>query len=79
MLLRYQKQNEMGLRAKLISRKWFIKDGKGEIRLVEGPGVVGQTPSFKSGDAFEYSSFCPLPTRKGEIWGHFNRFRGRKV
>lgn len=58
--------------AKLISRKWFIKDNKGEIRLVEGPGVVGQTPSFKPGDAFEYSSFCPLPTMKGEMWGHFN-------
>ncbi len=58
--------------ARLVSRKWFIKDAKGEIRLVEGPGVVGQTPSFKPGDAFEYSSFCPLPTMKGEMWGHFN-------
>ena len=58
--------------AKLISRKWFIKDAKGEVRLVEGPGVIGQTPSFKPGDSFEYSSFCPLPTMKGEMWGHFN-------
>jgi ApaG protein len=33
---------------------------------------VGQTPSFKAGDSFEYSSFCPLPTMKGEMWGHFN-------
>lgn len=64
--------NEGDTPAKLLSRKWFIKDAKGEIRLVEGPGVVGQTPSFRPGDSFEYSSFCPLPTMKGEMWGHFN-------
>lgn len=64
--------NEGEIPAKLLSRKWFIKDAKGEIRLVEGPGVVGQTPSFRPGDSFEYQSFCPLPTMKGEMWGHFN-------
>lgn len=66
--------------AQLLSRKWFIKDGKGEVRVVEGPGVVGQTPHFKPGDSFEYSSFCPLPTLKGEMWGHFNMVdtNGRK-
>jgi ApaG protein len=58
--------------AQLLSRKWFIKDGKGDLRHVEGPGVVGQTPHFEPGQAFEYSSFCPLPTLKGEMWGHFN-------
>jgi ApaG protein len=59
------------IEAQLISRKWFIKDGKGEIKIVEGPGVIGQTPYFKPGSSFEYSSFCPLPTMKGEMWGHF--------
>lgn len=58
--------------AKLVSRKWFIKDAKGEVRVVEGPGVIGQTPNFKPGESFEYSSFSPLPTMKGEMWGHFN-------
>lgn len=58
--------------AQLLARKWFIKDGKGEVRVVEGPGVVGQTPQFKPGNSFEYSSFCPLPTMNGEMWGHFN-------
>jgi ApaG protein len=57
--------------AQLLSRKWFIRDGKGETRHVEGPGVIGQTPHFKPGQAFEYSSFCPLPTLSGEMWGHF--------
>jgi ApaG protein len=58
--------------AQLMSRKWFIKDQRGEVRTVEGPGVIGQTPYFKPGQAFEYSSFCPLPTLEGEMWGFFN-------
>ena len=58
--------------AQLVSRKWNIKDAKGEVKYVEGPGVIGETPHFKPGDHFEYQSFCPLPTMKGEMWGYFN-------
>jgi ApaG protein len=66
--------------AQLLSRKWFIKDAKGEVRVVEGPGVIGQTPNFEPDHSFEYSSFCPLPTLTGEMWGHFNMIdkEGRK-
>lgn len=58
--------------AQLVSRKWHIKDGKGVMKYVEGPGVIGATPFFKPGDSFEYQSFCPLPTLDGEMWGYFN-------
>jgi ApaG protein len=58
--------------AQLKSRKWNIKDAKGNLKYVEGPGVIGATPFFKSGESFEYQSFCPLPTMSGEMWGHFN-------
>ncbi|MGE3609222.1 MAG: Co2+/Mg2+ efflux protein ApaG [Bacteriovoracaceae bacterium] len=61
--------------AQLVSRKWNIKDAKGEMKFVEGPGVIGATPTFKPGQSFEYSSFCPLPTLTGEMWGHFNMIR----
>ncbi len=57
--------------AQLRSRKWNIKDGKGLLKYVEGPGVVGATPFFRPGESFEYQSFCPLPTLDGEMWGHF--------
>ncbi len=60
------------VQAKLLSRQWFIKDAKGDVRQVEGPGVIGQTPEFGPSASFEYSSFCPLPTMSGEMWGHFN-------
>lgn len=58
--------------AQLLSRQWNIKDAKGELKFVEGPGVVGQQPYFEPGASYEYSSFCPLPTMSGEMWGHFN-------
>lgn len=58
--------------AQLVSRKWNIKDSKGTVKFVEGPGVIGQTPHFKPGQSFEYQSFCPLPTMTGEMWGYFN-------
>lgn len=58
--------------AQLVSRKWNIKDGKGVLKYVEGPGVVGATPMFRPNECFEYQSFCPLPTMNGEMWGHFN-------
>jgi ApaG protein len=58
--------------AQLVSRKWNIKDAKGTVKFVEGPGVIGETPSFKPNGQFEYQSFCPLPTMTGEMWGHFN-------
>lgn len=65
-------KNEGVLSAKLVSRKWNIKDAKGEVKYVEGPGVIGETPFFNPGDSFEYQSFCPLATMEGEMWGHFN-------
>jgi ApaG protein len=65
-------KNEGEVAAQLLSRQWHIKDAKEELRLVEGPGVIGQQPHFNPGEEFTYSSFCPLPTLTGEMWGHFN-------
>lgn len=57
--------------AQLLSRKWYIKNKFEEVKIVEGPGVVGHTPHFRPGESFEYQSFCPLDTVGGEMWGHF--------
>jgi ApaG protein len=64
--------NTGAVSAQLQSRKWNIKDAKGNLKYVEGPGVIGATPFFRPGESFEYQSFCPLPTMSGEMWGHFN-------
>lgn len=57
--------------AQLVSREWFITDGNGETQRVQGPGVVGEQPVLAPGDAFEYTSFCPLSTPVGSMRGSY--------
>jgi ApaG protein len=57
--------------AQLLSRVWIITDSDGEVQTVEGPGVVGETPVLAPGEAFEYTSFCPLKTAVGAMQGHY--------
>lgn len=57
--------------ARLVSRRWVITDGQGEVREVNGPGVVGQQPRLEPGESFAYSSFCPLPTPTGNMRGSY--------
>lgn len=64
-------RNLRGSPAQLLARTWHIEDAEGEVRQVKGPGVVGHTPHFRPGEMFEYSSFCPIPTMTGKMWGHF--------
>lgn len=60
-----------GPRAQLLERHWIITDGWGRIQEVRGAGVVGQQPWISSGESFEYSSFCPLPTASGSMKGTY--------
>ena len=55
----------------LLSRYWHISDGEGRVEDIHGPGVVGQTPSIKSKQFFEYTSFCPLKTPIGFMEGSY--------
>ena len=57
--------------AQLLTRLWIITDDFGHAKRVEGPGVIGETPVLAPGDAFEYQSFCPLPTASGSMEGHY--------
>ena len=55
----------------LISRQWIITDAHGEVEEVVGPGVVGEQPTLAPGEAFDYTSFCPLPTPFGTMRGSY--------
>ena len=55
----------------LLRRHWFIYDGGGDIREVEGEGVVGQQPILKTGDVHQYASYCDLSTDLGKMSGSF--------
>ena len=64
-------KNQGDLSTQLISRYWHITDGNGNTEDIHGPGVVGKQPHLHSGESFEYTSFCPLPTEFGVMYGHF--------
>ncbi len=57
--------------AQLISRHWIITDGDGKEQEVRGPGVVGEQPVLEPGQAFEYTSGCPLTTPVGSMRGSY--------
>lgn len=63
--------NEGRETAQLLSRHWIITDANGDVQEVRGPGVVGATPVLAPGQAFEYTSFCPLPTAVGTMQGSY--------
>jgi ApaG protein len=55
----------------LLNRHWRITDGLGRVQEVRGPGVVGEQPVLKPGEAFEYTSGCPLSTPSGIMVGSY--------
>jgi ApaG protein len=55
----------------LVSREWIITDADGNVEQVNGPGVVGEQPVLEPGEAFEYTSFCPLSTAIGSMHGTY--------
>jgi ApaG protein len=63
--------NEAGEAVQLLSRHWVITDATGRVEEVRGPGVVGEQPVIEPGDAYEYTSGCPLPTPFGSMHGSY--------
>ena len=55
----------------LINRYWHITDGRGMVKEVKGPGVVGQQPLIRPGEIYEYASGVPLNTQTGIMKGHY--------
>jgi ApaG protein len=55
----------------LTHRHWKITDANGRREEVQGPGVVGEQPTLKPGDAFSYTSGCPLRTPSGIMVGTY--------
>ncbi len=59
------------LTAKLISRHWIITDANNHVQEVRGQGVVGEQPSLKPGQSFEYTSGTVLATQVGTMRGSY--------
>ena len=56
---------------RLINRHWRITDKLGRMQEHKGPGVVGEQPTLKPGETYEYTSGTPLPTPSGIMIGSY--------
>jgi len=63
--------NEGPETVQLKTRHWRITDALGRLQEVKGPGVVGEEPTLKPGESFEYTSGVPLPTPSGFMAGTY--------
>lgn len=59
----------------LLSRHWVITDATGTVDEVQGLGVVGEQPTLRPGEHFDYTSFCPLKTPFGTMEGTYRMVR----
>lgn len=55
----------------LRTRHWRITDSRGMVNIVDGEGVVGETPILKPGQTHDYVSGCELSTSNGAMEGHY--------
>lgn len=67
--------NEGEHTVQLLDRHWRITNGRGEVELVNGEGVVGLQPVIHPQESFRYSSGCPLDTPVGTMEGHYTMQR----
>jgi ApaG protein len=63
--------NTGNVAAQLVSRHWIITDAEQRIQEVKGPGVVGQQPTLKPGESFEYTSGTSIATAVGTMHGSY--------
>ena len=74
-LYRIRIENMSAYTVQLTARHWCILESTGTQRIVEGEGVVGETPVIQPGESFEYLSFCPIRTEVGQMSGWFYMVR----
>ncbi len=68
--------NEGDETVQLVNRHWVIMNANGHVEEVRGPGVVGNQPTLKTGESFEYTSGCPLKTPFGSMHGEYEMVTG---
>ena len=55
----------------LRTRHWVITDSLKHVEEVRGPGVIGEQPTLRPGQAFEYTSGAILRTQRGSMKGSY--------
>ncbi len=62
---------------RLLTRRWEITDGHGDVHVIEGDGVVGDQPVIGPGERYDYVSGCPLGTPHGHMIGSYGMMDAR--
>jgi len=64
-------ENNNSYAVKLLRRHWNIFDATGNLREVEGEGVIGVQPIINPGTKYQYISGCNLKTEMGKMYGTY--------
>jgi len=64
-------KNDNEFSIKLLSRKWFVFDSKGEHYEVEGNGVIGLQPTLANKGFHNYESGTSLTSPIGRMRGYY--------
>ena len=64
-------KNECGKTIQLMNRYWLITDADGKKIEVQGAGVIGEQPTIKHGEQFEYTSGAIIDTPVGAMEGYY--------
>ncbi len=66
------KIDNVGLQPVTLHRRcWKVCNATGEVCMVEGVGVVGETPELLAGESYTYTSWCQLRTPVGSMEGFY--------
>ncbi len=65
-------ENNNTYQVKLLRRHWYIYDATGDLREVEGEGVIGVQPIIEPGEKYQYVSGCNLRTEMGKMYGTYS-------
>ncbi|CAN5746078.1 Co2+/Mg2+ efflux protein ApaG [soil metagenome] len=65
-------ENSNSYPVKLLRRHWYIYDATGDLREVEGEGVIGVQPIIEPGEKYQYVSGCNLRTEMGKMYGTYS-------
>lgn len=73
-------QNNSTERIRILGRKWIVREQGGEVTVVEGDGVVGESPVLDPGDHFSYNSYH-ITARNAVVCGAFfgTTAEGKKI
>jgi len=64
-------ENMNEFNVQLLVRDWYIFDSLNEVQYISGSGVIGEQPTLKPGEKFQYTSGCEIFSDLGSMKGFY--------